>query len=227
MAKKKQKTEKDFAEDGLIREVNDELKQDKLHEIWKKYGNYIIAFVVLLIGATATIEGYKSWKSSVEAKEAKEFVSAISDADNLEMDAAITSFEKISNSARTDFKDLAKLQIANIYLKNSKIEEAITVLEEIYNDKSVDNTLRNVAAIKLVSHTIDTADADEIRKMLEPMTIDTNSFRYAAKEMLALLELREGNLEGSKAIYEELTSDTLVAAGIKKRADEMLALINR
>lgn len=227
MAKKNKKTDEDFLEDGLIREVNDDLRHDKLKEIWEKYGTYIIVLVVLLIGSTAVFEGYKSWKTSVENKEAQSFISAIAEIDEGKTEEGLKSFEDIANNARTEFKYLAKLQISNIYFKNGQTEEAIEKLKEIYSDKSVGKSLRNIAAIKLVSHTIDTADAESIRQILEPMVVEQNAFRYAAKEMLGLLEIREGNLEAAKTIFEELSSDSLVAAGIKQRAEEMLLLINK
>ncbi len=227
MAKKSKKTEKDFEQDALMKEVSDDLKQDRLLELWKKYGKYVVVAIVVIIGLTAIIEGYKSWKKSVEVRETQSFVSAMSLIDAGNMDGAIAAFTDISENARTDFKDLAKLQIVNIYFEQNKLEEAIKTLEEIYNNKSINKTLRNIAGVKLVSHTLDTSDPAKLKEILQPMTIEENAFRYTAKEMIALLELKEGNFEKSKAIFRELASDNLVAVGIKNRAEEMLAIIGK
>ena len=38
----------DHTEDSLIREIDDELRQDQFHKLWNRYGKLILAAVALV-----------------------------------------------------------------------------------------------------------------------------------------------------------------------------------
>ena len=48
-------------EDAFILEVNEELKNDRIRDIWNRYGLYIIAFVAIALTAAVSFETFKSW----------------------------------------------------------------------------------------------------------------------------------------------------------------------
>jgi hypothetical protein len=47
--------------DNLIREVNEEIRRERLLRMWEQYGTYIIAVAVLIVAAAA---GYRYWDYS-------------------------------------------------------------------------------------------------------------------------------------------------------------------
>ena len=66
-------------EDAFIQEVNEELKNEKIRNIWNNYGLYIIAFIVAVLAAAVSLlrrrretmktacEFLKTWKKKQEA----------------------------------------------------------------------------------------------------------------------------------------------------------------
>lgn len=48
-------------EDAFIQEVNEELKNEKIRNIWNNYGLYIIAFIVAVLTAAVSFETFKNW----------------------------------------------------------------------------------------------------------------------------------------------------------------------
>ena len=46
-----------MSDDSFIREVNEELRQDQLHNLWKRYGALAIAAAVVVVLAAAAWQG--------------------------------------------------------------------------------------------------------------------------------------------------------------------------
>ena len=49
-------------EQNLIKEVNEEIKQDEYNKLWKKYRTYIFSLVILVILFVSTGTFYKNYK---------------------------------------------------------------------------------------------------------------------------------------------------------------------
>ena len=47
-------------EDGIFREIDEELRQENFAKLWKKYGNLIIAGAIVLVVA---VGGYQGWRN--------------------------------------------------------------------------------------------------------------------------------------------------------------------
>ena len=59
-----EKTEDDI----LFREIDEDLRQDEFQKLWKAYGNYALAGVVVLV---LSVAGFKGWQSyDISAREA-------------------------------------------------------------------------------------------------------------------------------------------------------------
>ena len=48
----------------MIRDVDESLKQDRLHALWKEYGPTLITAAILLVLVTAIMAGYRGWKEN-------------------------------------------------------------------------------------------------------------------------------------------------------------------
>lgn len=87
--------------------------------------------------------------------------------------------------------------------------------------------MKDVAVIKLASFKLDYAPSDEIKTMLNPFVAQESTWTNIAKEMLAMLAVRDNDLETAKNLYQEIsvaqnTSDTL-----KARAQDMLNVLEQ
>ena len=48
-------------QDVLLREIDEELKQERLHKLWDRYGNYAISGALALVIGVAGIKGWQSY----------------------------------------------------------------------------------------------------------------------------------------------------------------------
>jgi len=70
----------------------------------------------------------------------------------------------------------------------------------------------------------DTADAASLRARLDPLAA-TGPFRAGATELLAAVELREGNPTEARLLYSQIADDVTAPQGIRARAAQMLAAL--
>lgn len=223
--KKEPETGNDF-EDAFIREIDEELKNEKLKKIWDRYGLFIILFVVLAISATVSFETFKAWNQ----KRNQEFSNAYAYALNLQNQGkygeAMGVLENIEKSKKGIYSDLAQIQMANVLVEQGKVEPAMAIWEKIVADADFNQQMREVATIKLASYKLDFAPSEEIQKMLSPFVAVNGPWTNIAKEMLAMLAIREGNNTQARAYYQEISSAENTPEALRARAQDMLNVLD-
>lgn len=227
MKKKKEPEKHNDFEDAFIREIDEELKNEHLKKLWDKYGLFIILFVVIAISAAVSFETFKSWQE----KRNQEFSDAYAYALNLQNQGryaeAMEVLNNLTKAKKGIYSDVAEIQKANVLLERGKVTEALALLEKVTADKDFNPQMKDVAVIKLASFKLDYAPSDEIKTMLNPFVAQENTWTNIAKEMLAMLAVRDNDLETAKNLYQEIsvaqnTSDTL-----KARAQDMLNVLEQ
>lgn len=225
MKKKKAPEQHNDFEDAFIREIDEELKNEKLKKIWDKYGLFIIIFIIAAISAAVSFETFKSWNE----KRSQEFSDTYAYALNLQNQGryaeAMEVLDKLQKSKKAVYSDIAQIQMANIMMEQNKVEEAIAVLENVVKDKDFNPQMKEIAVIKLASYKLDYAPSDEIQEMLAPLVSENGVWTNIAKEMLAMLAVRDGDLDRAKTLYQEISVAANTPESLKARAQDMLNVI--
>ena len=81
----------------IFDEVSEDLRQEKITQVWKKYSKFIIGFIVFVIISILGYQGYFSWKKNQLIAQSEFFFKAL---DNLENNNTKNSMEYfIKNSS--------------------------------------------------------------------------------------------------------------------------------
>lgn len=213
------------ADDILFQEINEELKQEKMRNFWKKYG--ILATVVVIAALTFAVsfESIKAWQN----KKAQTWSDAYAYAYNLQIqgkyDESIAAFKDIEQQNGGIYRDIAQMQIANILLEQAKNDEALTVLTALVNNPDANASIQNMAVFKLASYKLDNAPREEVEALLNRLIIDNGSWVNVAKEMKAMLEIREGNLSQALEIYNDILNNNELSDTLKSRVQDMISVL--
>ena len=213
--------------DILFQEINEEIKNEKIMAFWKKYGLYALILVVVALTIAVSYESIVAWKN----KKAQTWSDAYAYAFNLQIqgnyDKSIAVFQEMADENDGIYRDFSLLQIANIYLEQDKVNEAMTTLQKIIDNDDANPNLKNVALIKLVSYKLENAPAEEINKLLEPIINANNVWTNVALELKAMLAIRENDLATAKDLYSQiLNSGANLQESMKTRAQDMLAVLS-
>lgn len=212
------------AEKAFFEEVDEEVRNEKFKELINKYGGYILTFVILVLAFAVGYEKIGEWRTSKAEQTNARYVQAVSASSDYENN--IAELESIVQTETGLYKDIARLQIANILLDNNQTEKALTVLAQINDDASASEKIREIAAVKLATYKIDSSSYSDIEKILNPIVQKGGAWAPMAKELLAMSAIQNKDMAKAKAIYEELLANGNISEEFKARINDMLASIN-
>lgn len=224
--KKEDRTDLEKFQDSFIREVDEELKNDQAREIWKKYGFYIVMAVVLIVTFTVSFETFKVLHERKNQTWSDRYAYALNLQVQGRYDESLKILNEVIEHKHDIYSDLAKIQVSNIYFEQGDTDKAIAELEEIVKDKSINKKLKDISVIKLASYKLDEAPREEIVELLSPLAENGSGWVNIAKEMLAMLEIREGNIEAAKDMYKEILDSKELSEPLKIRVQDMLSVLD-
>ena len=223
---KKKVKNADAKNDAFLREISEDVKNDNLRAIWKKYGLWIVLAVATILTITVSYEAIKAKKISKDEEITETFAQATSLQNQGRFPEAMAIYNTIQDSGHDIYRDIARIQIANIYFEQGDIMEALKLLEDIVRDKKVNPELREMSAIKLATYKLDFAPKEEVIALLEPIANTDSSWANIAKEMLAMLYIREGDIAQAKNIYQSILDSADADDDLRARVKDMLAVLN-
>ena len=223
---KKAKKEKDILEqDPLLKEISDDVKNDQMKVLWDKYGLYVIIFVALALTLAVSFETFKNWADKRNQEISNAYAVAISLQSQGKLDESLELFQALAKRSGL-YADVAKLQIANIYFEQNKPEEAVKMLELLV-DEAESIQMQEIASLKLAAYKIDAnAPAEEVQEILLPLTQQENGSYNVARELLAMLAIRDGKLDEAKKEYEQIIASASSSDELKSRAQDMITIID-
>lgn len=210
----------------IFREVDEEIRKDRAELLWKKYGKYVIALCVLLVLGSAGRVAWREYALNQRLEDSSRFSSAVQLSNAGDLDAAIASFESLGNEAGGGYSVIARLREGAARAANDDIDGALGVYNALAADSGVDDLFRQLADIQAVILTLDTAEPGALTARLTPLAQDGRPWRYSARELLALVKYRSGDLDGAKADLQALVDDAGTPGSMKIRVRETLAAIS-
>ena len=212
------------AEKAFFDEVDEEVRNEKFKELANKYGGFILAIVIACLAFAVGYEKVGEWRISKAEQSNVRYVQAL--APQTDYENNIAELESIVNTESGLYKDIARLQIANILLDNNQTAKALEVLEKTYRDDTASDKIREIAAVKLATYRIDSASYTEIETLLNPIVRKGGAWAPMAKELLAMSAIQNKDMVKAKNIYEELLAGGNISEEFRARINDMLASIN-
>lgn len=215
----------DHIQDSLLREIDEELRHEKYAKLWKKYGNYVVAFAVLLVVGVAGYQGWRAWDIKTRTEQSDRFLAALDLRADGDLQAARNAMADLAGDAGKGYATLARFQEAALLEDLGDRKGAIALYGTLSNDGSVPESFRQLAVILGALLELDSADPAALSERLAPLTGADNPWRFSALEITALLAVRASNVDRAREIFTQLSGDASTPQGIRGRASEMLVIL--
>jgi hypothetical protein len=209
----------------FIREVDEELRRDQLARLWRRYSGAVVGFAVLVVVGTAAKVGWDHWQQRTLAAEAQRFAAAEQLLAAAKPDEAAGAFAAIAAEGGTGYAALARLNEAEAKLALKDEAGALAALSQLGQGGIDDPLLRDLGTILAASREVDTGDPAELTRRLEPLAAGDSPWRHGARELLAVVAIRAGDLDRAKKLLEELSREVGVPLSQQQRAQELLQAI--
>ena len=214
-----------MSDDSFMREVEDELRSDKVSDFWKKYKYFVIGGAVAIVIGTAGYRFWDSYSQKVAGVSGDQFLSAIELSNEGKHDEAIAQLETLSKEGVGEYPALAQIRLAAEFAKKGETEKAIEAFDKIANDTGFNETLRNVARLRSGLLLVDTGTYDQVSDRLQSMSETGKSFRHSAREGLGLSAWKHEKYEDALVWFTAIADDQGSPNGIRARAGVMLQLL--
>lgn len=211
----------------IFDEVEEELREERMQALLKKYAGALFAAALLVIGGVA---GWKAWLWHQEQRDVAAATSYLSagtmaeatGAASANRAAAIAAFQTVAANAPDGYRILARLREAGLRAESGDLQGASALWDEVAADGSADPLLRDLANLTWCVNNADKGDPALLEGRLKPLAAPGNAFRSLAQEQLALLDLRQGHAEAAKTQLKRLAEDITAPAGVRNRAGILL-----
>lgn len=210
----------------IFEEVDEELKEENFKKLWDRFGRYLMAAVVLLVGGVA---GYKFWESYTHDQQeaySESFISAIALAEDGKNSDAAAAFTVFAEDASAGYAMLARFREAAVRRKDGDAGAAIDIYETLATDESVAPLYRDLAVLLSVMVQADEGDPKVLSDRLAPMA-EAGPWRHTAGEYLGVLALRQGDTASARQRFEAIADDAQAPASARQRAAELLQTLGK
>ena len=204
----------------FIREVDEELKEEKYSKLWKKIGPYVISFAVGIVLFTTGVVGWNNYSEKKKQMLGDDFTAAVDLIKEDDVDTALIALERITDKASDGYVTLAKMKKAAILIKKKEIDQGLSIYEDLERT-AIDQSFKDMSSILYVLNAIDHRASDVLMNKLERLTINS-SWKFSALELKGFILLKDKKFDEAKEIFNEIIKMRNAPSTLAGRARDML-----
>jgi hypothetical protein len=207
----------------IFQEVDEEVRREKLKQLWERHANLIIAFALLVVLGVAGWRGYDWWENQKAAEAGAAFEAAVALGESDKHAEAQAAFAKVAKEGTAGYRTLARFREA-AELAKSDSAAAVKTYDALTADSAIGRTLQDAAAVRAGLVLVDTAPLAELTQRLEPLTAADRPFRHIARELLALGAYRVGDTAAAQKWFDLIATDADTPSGTRQRIEVLMTL---
>ena len=208
----------------IFREVDEELRRERLQRLWDRYGTYIIAAAVVIVVGVGGWRAWEYWEAKRAAESGDRFTAALELSRQGKHQEAAQALESLAREGTSGYAVLARFRAAGEKAEAGDKAGAAAAYDALANDGGLSPVLRDLARIKAAYLVVDSESYDNARRRAEGLAA-SGPWRHMAKEALGLSAWRTGDAAAAERWFNELVGDLEAPANLKARAEAMLTLI--
>lgn len=212
--------------DQLFREVDEEVRQDRLQDLWKRYGIYAAVAAVLIVAGTIAFVLWRDAQQSARDADSSRFLNAVIQ-ESEAADAALLALRELADDGTTAYRFLAKLREARLLAQEDDTAQALAVFDSVAADADLGDTYRDLARLLAVANGLDVLSQDEVETRIGPLNVAGNPFQVTAREFLAVSAIKAGDTARAEELLRANQADGSAPVASRARATEILTAIGR
>lgn len=204
----------------IFREVEEDVRRERIEKLWKAYGNYAVAALVLVF---LGIGGWQLWDRHEQEERAKVAAAFIAAQRITNPQAAASAFVDIARTAPKGYARVAQLAEANAMFASGQQGSAIALYKQIAAEDS--GPIGMVARLRAAWALADSANRAVLAELLKPLDQPGNAWRENAEEVLGYADYRAMDMKSALARYSALAVDPQAPDALRRRAEAMSAFL--
>ena len=212
--------------DTMAREIEEELRRERLLQLWDKYGTYVLGAAVAIVVGVLGYQYFESRRAAAAEAASIQYIVALRDFAYSKPAEAQKSLENLLVTAPSGYVALARLRLAASEQSAGNLAEAVAAYDDVAKDSSVDSILADYARLQAAMLKLDTASFTDVKNRLTPLAGDRNPWRHSAREFLGMAAYKAGRQAEARNYFQRLVADRSTPPGIVERARIMISMLS-
>jgi hypothetical protein len=206
----------------IFREVEEDVRRERLEKFWKAYGDYVIALVAVIILGIAGFELWQRYQANQRDKAAIAFSAAQRITDPRR---AAEAFADLAKTAPTGYRLLSRVEQADGMLASGQRDTAVALYKEIANEDK--GGIGAVARLRAGWAIVDTTSRADLQTLLAPLETQSSAWKPMADEILAYSDYRNHDTAKATQEFAALAGNPATPGMLKSRARAMAAFLGQ
>lgn len=211
-----------MSEDNIFREVDEELRSDRMRALWRRFAPFVIGAAVAIIALVAINEGWAWYSNSRSAAASEEFYAALDLAEQGDLAAAQAQLDTIAANGAGGYPVLAEFRKARLLAEAGDVTGAVSAYDTLANGQE-NVRLRELALVLAAGLVVDHGTLADVDARVGTLADDSNPMRRIAREMLGLAQYKAGEAEAAQANFEAVINDPMASNAVRNRMSFYLA----
>ncbi len=203
----------------IFREVEEDLRQERFEQLWKKYGDYVIAGAALLVIVAAGVQLWRVYEQRQQAAASASYVLAEQMLEAGQANEAAALFAKLTETAPGGYAQVALLEKADALYAAGNTPEAVDLYKQVA--AKGDTLLAPVARLRAAWAILETAPRSDVAALLAPLVDPLNPWHPMAREILAYADYHAGAVGLAQREFLGVAKDRDTPAAVRQRSDAM------
>ena len=204
--------------DTFLREVDENLRRDQLRDFGKKYGNWLIAALVLFLAASGGWIWWQQQQVKRGEQQVQQLAEIFKNIGSGDTKNAPQQLDALADSGRKAVGASAAFAGAALALQQNDPKAATAKYRALAGDSSLPQAYRDIALIRQTALEFDQLQPQEVITRLEPLAKPDNPWFGTAGEMTAVALVKQGKRDEAGRLFATIAKDKNVPQPIRDRA---------
>lgn len=205
----------------FLREVDEELRRERVNQTVARYGWWILAGMVLVLAAIGGVFWYRGYQHDQAEARGESLLNALDSLESGNRNGATTQIDALAESGSPGYRAAALFARANAQIAANNVAAAVATLGAIASDESFEEPYRQAALVRQTQLEFDRLQPQQVIQRLSALARPGQPFFGAAGEMVGVAQLRMNRTDLAGQLFARIGRDETVPASIRTRAIQM------
>jgi hypothetical protein len=205
----------------FYREVDEELRRDKMMSLWQRYGKLAVAGLVLFLVLLAAGIWWRGHRVEVATERGEKLLSAFDDIGVGKKTAASGKLDALTTGGSAGYRAAALFTKADLAIEANDTKGAAALFHQAAGDDDLPRPYRDLAMVRATALEFDGLKPDAVVARLKPLAVSGGPFFGSAGEMVAIAYLKLNKPQEAGRLFAAIAKDRKVPDSIRSRAVQM------